>query len=226
MRLRLTVFHRMPRNSITPLLAVEAALLLAHALAIGDRRMAKWVGDRLIDGLSDGSMMGAETMSFEPFMMRVHARWTKREIDWTKHKLGPLGVYRPVLNAWEDSAKLGKALADALDYHVRHSDLRSDEEGPQFCSSPYADYPCEVVGLLRVRKEQGLEDCVVDHPLMDSPFAKPPASPPVVKEDDPLIDEVRQRAAEHFGDSLLGPKAPEKEESVGHEGGEGRTTSS
>ncbi len=202
MQITCEVIDRAAKENKGSILANHAALLLAHALAIGDYGMANWVAERMLRSLSDDMFTGWDVMAFEPFMLKLCARWKKEAPDWTKHKLAKLGPYQAVFDSWDSNAALAEALVRVCDYHIEYADARSDEYLDQFAPHPYDIYPLEILAVFRVREKEGLPSCSVDHPLMKSPLADVPRSPPMVA--DKLLHDVRSRAVEFFGERIEG----------------------
>lgn len=81
----------------------------------------------------------------------------------------------------------------ACDYHLAQS--VDAQEHRQFVWAPYDLFPVDILAIARVREKQGLPMPEVDHPLMQTPLAKPPPNdvrphmPP-----DPLLDAVIEKA--------------------------------
>lgn len=63
-----------------------------------------------------------------------------------------------------------------------------------FSWTPYNIFPVEIHAIRRVREDQGLPMPTIDHPLMQTMLAHPPARMPEVH--DEVLDQIIRRARE------------------------------
>jgi hypothetical protein len=138
------------------------------------------------------------------FMARLFAAW-RGDVD---HAWPPYAydqpIYEGILERWRepDPALLLPWLIAACDRHTHQAYGRGGEKTfYDFAALPRT--PLEILLLFRLRELVGLENPVIDHPLMEAPFDRMPAhQPPLVyddlmlgtlkrlREDWPIYDEV------------------------------------
>jgi hypothetical protein len=77
---------------------------------------------------------------------------------------------------------LNSALVEACNYHVAQSRNDTNKEIFDITQTPFQLYPAEILAVIRLREQRGLQQPTVDHPLMDMPTAKlrPPIQHPVI----------------------------------------------
>jgi len=172
-----------------------AATTLAHALVFGEERMAGWLAARMIRGLEDKTFGSWENHPFAVFTLELWHRFSGApRPDLDRPGIARLGVYRAILDTWQDGTGLVTALMNACDYHLDQT-VYSDEVYKEFDRVPYELFPVDILAIAAVRAKQGLPMPELDHPLMQTPLAKPPPNdirprmPP-----DPLLDAVIEKA--------------------------------
>jgi hypothetical protein len=166
----------------------EFALLLAHAIAIKDDEFADFLGARLIRSLLDRDKRynGWDLNPVEPFIAKLYARWRKKDIDKELAELPTLPAYEAICNLWHDTDRISLALKDACDYHFARNEAGAD--APEFYRSPYRWFPVEILAVLRLRQDEGLENSIPDHPIMKTLFCDLPRQ--IFHESDPLLDKI------------------------------------
>lgn len=93
---------------------------------------------------------------------------------WNRPGARSLGVYRAVIEAWEDPAALAQGLREALDWHLERTRPRDKGDSAEFEDLLVFAFPAEVLGVLRVREALSLPVPAVTHPLLDNPLGVPP----------------------------------------------------
>jgi hypothetical protein len=156
---------------------LAACLCFNQLVATGSFDEAVWLGAAIKRSRSDKSMnwIKMSPRPFESFTARLFNAWQRLPID---DGLEPssTGVYQGILDAWSaDSARLVSPVTDACDYHIARTQDPSDEGYPEFLEFFYAAFPVEIIAIRRIREALGLAMPVVDHPLLSTPLAKPPA---------------------------------------------------
>jgi hypothetical protein len=168
------------------------SLLLSRALALGETAVAEWCGRQALRhprafGFND-------PLPLQPFMARLYALWTKAKLDTRRFAQSKLGVYREVIDAWHDEGRLATALARACDYHARQA--RRDEIFSEFTFFPSDLFPAEILAVYRVRRDLRLPTPEVQHPILSTPLARPPASIPLTPDD--VLDRVMTAVEEEL----------------------------
>jgi hypothetical protein len=132
--------------------------------------------------------------SYEPFLLRLLNRVYGQPLP-EEIMERDLGVYRPVLDHWDDPEALAAPLAAICDFHCRHMNYRGGYKC-LFDDPPFDLIPCEILAIRRLRSDAGLATPVVDHPLLATPLAEMPSGPLDVR--DELLDRVKALHAEYF----------------------------
>ncbi len=189
-------------NKNPVVLANSVALMLAHAIAIGDDRAADWLAARMEASITT-RVFGRwiDLNAFEPFILQLHARGAGRTIDFgaTPPDFGP---YQRLWDAWTaDVASLQAALHEACEHHLA-SVNDTNAWTAEFAPSIYRVWAAELLAVARTRARLGATTPPVEHPLMQTTLAKPPAVVPPA-----LLDDVAQglvdRARAAWGDVSL-----------------------
>ncbi|MCA8918719.1 MAG: hypothetical protein KDB32_06540, partial [Planctomycetes bacterium] len=119
---------------------------------------------------------------FEPFVLGCIDRAQGSGLVVSGFK----GVYSDVLQAWDDDARLAKALLNVCDYHC--SNISDNRRGryAEFTKPPFDLLPCELMLVNRLRKDTGRAPLEFSHPLTDTlgpiPGDASPQSHPVLGE--------------------------------------------
>lgn len=169
-------------------LAPDFALWIGHAIATHEDSFVDWFGSRIVASCQnkDTKFVWWGQHRFPPFIATLYARWRNQSIEF-----GPevkLGVYQTLLDAWDSPKDISKALVDACDFHVKQA---RGEDGA-FCHMPYDLAPFEILAIQRVRRDLGLPTPEIDHPLLQTPLARPPEQPPEFH--DELLDKIIAKA--------------------------------
>jgi hypothetical protein len=174
----------------------NVALVIAHGLAVNDKKMADGAAEVLINGVPHGLATQETQISFEPFIVRLYGKLNKREIrvDFKKAMYGD--YYVEMWEAWNDDSKLKAILNEFCDTHLTWAQPNSPKNFYRQFREPFEIYPLEIVAIQRVRRHLGLSTPTIDHPLMSSPLADAPESPPEV--DDPILSKVLKRVREYL----------------------------
>jgi hypothetical protein len=136
--------------------------------------MARSLGRRLIGSFKDRAVgWGGMRTPFQPFMACLFCLWQGQSWQSILPAEVSLGPYQRIIDAWNGSGQeLTEALASACDYHTRRCDHSGGEDG-EFYHTLYDVFPAEILAIMRVRELLGLRSPTVDHPLMQTPLAKP-----------------------------------------------------
>jgi hypothetical protein len=174
------------------------ALLLAYGLCMEDRSVAEWSGQRLYTSLEDAGLLNEEWRfaALPGFMVQLYARQKSLDYDFSRQDFGRFSIYQEVLDAWDDENRLGKAIREACDYHVRRRD--GDDPSLEFEYGPFDEFPAEILAIYKVRESLGLSTPLVEHPLLDTPLAHPPAKIPEYR--DRWLDLIAEKFREAFPD--------------------------
>lgn len=185
-RLRLQV-GLCERDQGAPVFVGDACRCLAAAIALRRDALAHWCGLRLVKSVETGDevFLGWQHTPFEPFLVKLYALWRGQNLDVRRPGICRLGVYQQVFDAWDDEPAFAAAVRGICDYHcARTTGSRLDHE---FQWGIYDVFPGEVLALQRIRRELGMPQVTVEHPLLDNPLAHPP------EEIVPVEDELMER---------------------------------
>lgn len=174
----------------------NVALVITHGLAVNDKKMADGAAEVLINGVAHGLVTQETQISFEPFVVRLYGKLNEREIrvDFKKTMYGD--YYVEIWEAWNDKSKLKQILNEFCDTHLTWAQPGSPKNFYRQFREPFEIYPMEIVAIERVRRLLGLSTPVIDHPLMSSPMASVPNTPPEI--DDPFLNKVLKRVHEYL----------------------------
>ncbi|CAB3762852.1 hypothetical protein LMG29660_04591 [Burkholderia puraquae] len=120
-------------------------------------------------------------LSYEQHHRRLHAFMLRVFADWrgdVSHTWPPFAndepIYEGILERWRnpDPDVLTPWLLAACDRHTHES--KRDSENTQYDCSEFPRTPVEILFLFRLRELIGLQNPVLNHPLMDAPFDRLP----------------------------------------------------
>ena len=157
--------------------AYEVSLALAYALAVGDYELSRVMAECYCRSAERGLIATYSEIGFESFALWLYCEATNSTLH------APFAVpqwgdqYAPVIETWNDVDALKGVLERLCNVHRTYARDRAGFGYAQF-HEPFDILPLEIVAMQRVRRHLGLAVPVVDHPLMASPLAAIPESPP------------------------------------------------
>ena len=155
-----------------------------QAIAFGERGFARWCGQRT---LKDSQGVAAQWFrSHTIFILQLYCLWRGKRGECLEWDAGP---YNAVIDAWKSPRSLQRAIVRICDFHCQNS---APQGSGEFWQHEYGLVPFEVAALYRVREWLNLPTPVVQHPLLDSPFARILVPVPGLQFD-PLLDRVIRR---------------------------------
>ena len=106
-------------------------------------------------------------------------------------------AWMPLAQYWnsDDIEKAQSVLLDACDVHMERISLSSAERDSgnfEFFTPYMAVHPTEILAVLRLREALGLQNPELDHPLMNTPYAKLTCGIDFKAEPDELLDALLQ----------------------------------
>jgi hypothetical protein len=168
------------------------------------------VGDCLVLGWHDWALSLAkrakESIGHDFYAAAQDKQWTQLFLlrlidDWQgnpEYKYPPPAYDDPLLAAlleqWRapDPAQIAPLLLAACDRHTHHAKTVSDKTDPDFSQKTWWYDPFEILSVLYLRKLEGLENPVLEHPLLATPIGTlPPLAP---KNSDELLEAVIHQA--------------------------------
>jgi hypothetical protein len=164
--------------------ALGACLCFHHLISTGSFEEAAWLGAAIKRSRSNNSMNWVKILPrpFEAFTPRLFNAWQRLPVE---NRLEPYsaGVYQAVIDAWGDPMQLANPIKSACDYHMSQTDDPHDKGFPEFIEFLYAVFPVEIIAIRRVRSLLGLTTPSIDHPLLCSSLASPPANIDIPKDE-------------------------------------------
>ena len=182
-------------------LASTVAALLANAVLFDHDELAEALAARLTADLDEQALLGWALSPFAAFMVKLWGIGRGADVDVSRPKVAPLGVYQGVVDAFHDEAgrdeaALGPALAAACDYHLDQTQERHAHA--EFLQVPYPLFPADILVIGAVRAKLGLptpRPPHPPHPLLATPLAAvPPRAERPGMGEDPLLEKVVARA--------------------------------
>jgi hypothetical protein len=153
--------------------------LLCCFVALGDEQREKEVWSLLDTPLRDEDAEARQwwyERPFESFFVMLYAKAKNLQTPFDEQRLN-LGIYRQILEHWEDDTLIAKALEKACDYHLAHLDNTRDRDA-EFGETPFDLLPVEILAIERLRSLTGRGTTRVNHPLMRTVASLVQATPP------------------------------------------------
>lgn len=180
-------------------MASDVALVMAHAVAVGDEKRVAWLYESLrASYLKSGpEFLATEFSSLGLCLLNLWEMEKKAEsLTRTKLKAKPATTYAAIVAALQsDPSGLEKALLEACDYHLVQGSIQSGY--PEFAPYPYKILPIEIQAIGSMCSHWGQSMPEIEHPLMSTPLAELPRVPDRYElECDPVagivVDKARQ----------------------------------
>lgn len=151
----------------------NAGCLLAGFIATDRADLAATIADLLlgmmtVDGAVDARYR--EQRRFEPFMLWLYSKYSG-DSDYAEIGAGDLGIYRRLVDSWDNTGEFASALAEVCVYHLANNDDTGGDWDPEFKNAPFDLLPLEIRAIEVVRQQQGLSTPGVKHPLLTAPSA-------------------------------------------------------
>ena len=134
---------------------------LALAIAPGEWQTADYFCTQMLRVKN----FGVEGSPLSRFLLKLYSLRNPAIFDGASEPVKSYGVYGTVFAAWDDPAKLTGALDVACDYHM----MRTGDDH-EFSWPPFETLAAEILAILRIRQELGLETPRIDHQLLDAPW--------------------------------------------------------
>lgn len=160
---------RDPASSLSASTVGLHETLLGWLMAVGmhETPYSIWFGKWLLRAAQGGPRFMAErAWTFSPltsFCFRLYAAWQHEESLAKPSGNAEWQPFEDLFQDWNQPEKVAQALVRIADYHASHT-----REGilGGFDGKPFPIFPVEILAVLRVRRELGLETPPVDHPLV------------------------------------------------------------
>jgi hypothetical protein len=193
-----TLMAMLDKRTARSVNAARSVFVVLYAMSANQDDMGVWFGKRLTAALQrpTKAINGLTTVPLHPFALHLFARWRGLPLEYPGSADTRLAVYRGLLDSWDDDRAFADRLVAAADYHVEQAFDDSDDQTQDFFHPLYRLFPVEILAIKRVREEQGRSMPEIDHPLMQTPLAKPPkALPPA---EDELLKAVSDKVCKDF----------------------------
>ncbi|WNN39718.1 hypothetical protein RIN61_00010 [Pseudomonas inefficax] len=155
-------------------------------------------------GVSDGHNLPiGTTFRYAAFGLTIIGDWLGKPLDLDKHALPRDPAWGQLVAHWRepDPDKLAPILVAACDTHVERIALTSREldSGNFEFGSPFeAVYPAEILAILNLRRSLGLTNpSPIEHPLMQTPYARLTCPPGMRFEPDELLLQFLAAVCKH-----------------------------
>jgi hypothetical protein len=164
----------------------DAALSLARCVTIGCDSTAHDIASTILQD-PNGVIYGIKSTRIPAFIFSLYSRNAALALPEEIAKVPIREPYSELLTVWDtdDVERLSMALVAACDFHVERSREHNNREYFEFCTENYRLQPVEILMVLRMRESLGLENPVIDHPIMNTPAGK--LYPIIDVEPDPII---------------------------------------
>ncbi|MBC3380410.1 hypothetical protein H8I69_14935 [Serratia fonticola] len=144
---------------------------------------------------------GPETLRYSAMGLSIIHEWLEIPLDLDKLGLPRDLAWGPLVKYWNepDPVKLQPILYKACDTHIERIALTEREVNTgnfEFGSEFEAVYPTEILAVLRLRQMLDLPIPMLDHPLMNTPYAQITAVPGQVTQPDNLLEAFLAKARE------------------------------
>jgi hypothetical protein len=164
----------------------EVVLHMARAITLGCTAEAQ----RFIELLwRDPEVMYLhQPMTRTPaYLFNLYSLWSGTPLPPLLKELEVKEPYRDLLAVWRstDLNDVRTAVLPACDFHIARSRNHSNRETFEFCDLDFRLQPVEIHAFLRLREMVGLENPIIDHPIMNNPAGK--LYPMINVEPDPII---------------------------------------
>jgi len=155
-------------------------------------------------GVEDGNNLPiGTTLRYAAFGLTIIGDWLGKPLDLDKHALPRDPAWGQLVAHWRepDPDKLAPILVAACDTHVERIALTSREldSGNFEFGSPFeAVYPAEILAILNLRRSLGLTNpSPIEHPLMQTPYARLTCPPGMRFEPDELLVQFLAAVCKH-----------------------------
>lgn len=175
-----------------PPVAIRAALLLAYSIALDNCTHERELYCYLSASIN---RLGTRVTEFwmkrrlEPLLVFLYCLFRKLPCPIDIDEID-LKEYAPLLDSWEDDARLPKAMSDACDYHLRRMENTRTWDA-EFGQCPFDLFPVEIHAMNLMRDRIGLGRVQVPHALMQ--FCPVWTPVPVLPEVVPLIEAIKEK---------------------------------
>jgi hypothetical protein len=192
-RIKLSLFERIskaPVRPTVPALELEAtrfALCLSYGLVFDDEFSIRTFERGLRTILADATVVSKfhwHYHTIEPFVIALldHSTLVKMPPECPASLI--FGPYVDVFKKWHQPSAFGTIVDQMCDYHCSRMIERStDEFRSEFTEVPFDLFPVEILALFLIRQRLGFQNPPIDHPLLESPYAKPIGNPANIHDD-------------------------------------------
>ncbi|MDZ7615949.1 MAG: hypothetical protein U1E05_03030 [Patescibacteria group bacterium] len=161
----------------------DALLTVAAAIALDEREFTRQFSPRMEATLErEGFDWGWH--GFYPFIWHLSGLWLGLDLPMDHPGLEPMEPYSHLLQVWNDPEQVSEGLLWMCE--DRMVDLGAEREWNLFMRRLVIDFPAEILAVVRVRHDAGLETPLPKHVFLESPMAHPPD--PIPRAVDPLVD--------------------------------------
>jgi hypothetical protein len=114
------------------------------------------------------------------FMLRIVADYLGEPINPPTGKAATEELFHQLLQEWKnpDPEAIKELCLAACDYHTHRCKPDKGNEWNEFDNGAFSSWPIEMNLLFELRKRLGLQNPVLEHPLMDAPLANIPENLP------------------------------------------------
>lgn len=171
----------------------EGVLIAALGLLIGHRQRAETLARLLVKLANVPGYIRVNGYPTRLFCLRLFADFLGEPLVPATGRYLGYPSYEALFEVWRnpDPQVLVKLCTVICDLHTHHGYKQEDGESGDFSNLKWIYFPIEILLVFKLRQLLGLENPVIDHPLMNTPLGRLPEETP--DEPDTLVQSVVAR---------------------------------
>ena len=158
------------------LMRFEDVAMLSMGLIIGAKEQVEVMLKMFVHAFKNDYFLDDDEYSIYFFMLRIMADYFGLEEVSAKHERQLEPLFTELFAKWRepDPTAISDLVVAACDFHTHRCMPNTEDEWREFSNGIWVVIPIEILTLFKLREMLGLENPVVDHPMMVPPFEKLP----------------------------------------------------